>query len=222
MGTCKTCKIAISGRGRQRCEPCAVVRKQETNAAFWDRVAAAKPFGICERCEVPFLARCGRQSLRHLCQPCALEQRRINVLAYDRVRWYARPPRDPLQARAYTQRYKRDHPEWNRVRSAMYKRNHPDKVREQVNRRRAKWHGAPGRVTVSEFWKKCDTLLWTCHYCGCVLDRTTATMDHVVPLSKGGTNFLDNILPACRSCNSKKGARLHYVGKRQKLAGCHL
>jgi len=30
------------------------------------------------------------------------------------------------------------------------------------------------------------------------------TIDHVVPLSKGGTNYIWNLQPLCRSCNSKR------------------
>lgn len=33
------------------------------------------------------------------------------------------------------------------------------------------------------------------------------TIDHIVPLAKGGTNDLENLQLLCRSCNCKKGAR---------------
>ncbi|MDB4875733.1 MAG: hypothetical protein JWM41_2179 [Gemmatimonadetes bacterium] len=30
-------------------------------------------------------------------------------------------------------------------------------------------------------------------------------MDHVIPISRGGSHTRENVVPACRSCNSKKG-----------------
>ena len=44
-----------------------------------------------------------------------------------------------------------------------------------------------------------------CAYCGkefTLFDRETR--DHVIPISKGGDNVKENIVPACQSCNSKK------------------
>jgi len=32
-------------------------------------------------------------------------------------------------------------------------------------------------------------------------------MDHVLPFARGGPNSADNVVPACASCNSKKGDR---------------
>lgn len=46
-----------------------------------------------------------------------------------------------------------------------------------------------------------------CAYCGCELKFEDMQVDHVAPLngwSKQGTDTLDNMLPACRSCNHYK------------------
>ena len=43
-----------------------------------------------------------------------------------------------------------------------------------------------------------------CHYCGRKVGRENLTMDHVVPLSRGGRSAKGNIVPACKECNNKK------------------
>lgn len=45
---------------------------------------------------------------------------------------------------------------------------------------------------------------YRCQECGAV---TNLTVDHKTPISKGGTNELDNLQTLCGSCNSRKGAR---------------
>lgn len=46
---------------------------------------------------------------------------------------------------------------------------------------------------------------WKCCYCDRALGLTTATLEHVVPRSLGGTNALDNLKLACESCNRARG-----------------
>lgn len=43
-----------------------------------------------------------------------------------------------------------------------------------------------------------------CHYCGRNVGRSGLTMDHVVPLIRGGRSTRGNVVPACRDCNSRK------------------
>lgn len=43
-----------------------------------------------------------------------------------------------------------------------------------------------------------------CAYCGCKLEFKELQVNHIKPLRVGGTNELDNYLPACRSCNHYK------------------
>lgn len=56
---------------------------------------------------------------------------------------------------------------------------------------------------------------WICHICNTLIDRTLrgdawmrATLDHVIPLSKGGTHTYDNVAAAHWKCNMDKGDRL--------------
>ena len=43
-----------------------------------------------------------------------------------------------------------------------------------------------------------------CHYCRRKVGRENLTMDHIVPLSRGGKSKKGNIVPSCKDCNSKK------------------
>ena len=43
-----------------------------------------------------------------------------------------------------------------------------------------------------------------CYYCGRKVGRTELTMDHVVPLSRGGRSTKGNLVPACKDCNNRK------------------
>lgn len=43
-----------------------------------------------------------------------------------------------------------------------------------------------------------------CHYCQETFSPDKLTMDHVVPLSRGGRSTKGNIVPCCKECNNKK------------------
>lgn len=55
---------------------------------------------------------------------------------------------------------------------------------------------------------------YTCVYCGC--KQKPLTIDHVLPVSKGGKTDFDNCVACCKSCNNHKGART------PRQAGMHL
>ena len=48
----------------------------------------------------------------------------------------------------------------------------------------------------------------SCLYCGCRLDDKGKVLDHMDPLSKGGAHDASNLAVACRSCNTRKAAKL--------------
>lgn len=54
---------------------------------------------------------------------------------------------------------------------------------------------------------------YKCFYCGKSLEDMTNdksyTIDHKIPITKGGSNDEENLVISCRSCNSRKGTKTH-------------
>jgi 5-methylcytosine-specific restriction endonuclease McrA len=61
------------------------------------------------------------------------------------------------------------------------------------------------RPSKKMLWKRDDG---KCQYCGVKVSIGTATIDHVIPRSRGGKETWKNLVIACSKCNSKKGSSL--------------
>lgn len=55
----------------------------------------------------------------------------------------------------------------------------------------------------SRWWQQ-KTSSGTCWYCGQKVGYHHLTMDHVIPLGRGGRSTKDNLVPCCKACNIKK------------------
>lgn len=55
----------------------------------------------------------------------------------------------------------------------------------------------------SNWWKE-QLALGICHYCGKKFPADELTMDHIVPVARGGKSVKGNIVPCCKECNSAK------------------
>jgi 5-methylcytosine-specific restriction endonuclease McrA len=55
----------------------------------------------------------------------------------------------------------------------------------------------------SAWWKR-KRSTGVCHYCGNTFPPTELTMDHVIPIVRGGRSVKENLVPCCKDCNSKK------------------
>lgn len=55
----------------------------------------------------------------------------------------------------------------------------------------------------TSWWRK-KIASGVCHYCGKKHKPEELTMDHVIPLSRGGISERMNIVPACKECNNRK------------------
>ena len=43
-----------------------------------------------------------------------------------------------------------------------------------------------------------------CHYCGKGFPPADLTMDHIIPITRGGKSVRNNLVPCCKECNSRK------------------
>lgn len=98
----------------------------------------------------------------------------------------------------------RSDPQVSKDRVARWRRDNPEKRRLYDRLREQRKRFAEGCVTDREWQLILQAANHKCLRCG---STGSLTMDHVVPLSKGGLHKAENIQPLCRSCNAKKGVQ---------------
>lgn len=165
---------------RSECKEChkANVRKWQVANAEYRRKYATEWAGD-RRANDPEWRERARESNRRSYVNC-VERRREESKAY----YYAN------KDQSYTNKM-----EWMR--------SHPERVSEYSRRRRARKMGAENIGVSTAEWDSIVARYGNqCAYCG--KSDVKLTMDHVVPLSKGGAHVPMNLVPACRSCNSRK------------------
>lgn len=89
--------------------------------------------------------------------------------------------------------------------TARWRRDNPDRLSEYQRRRRARKLGSNPDLTLDQWIEVLEEFGHRCAYCGVEGDLE---QDHVWPISRGGRHTKDNMAPACRSCNARKGAKL--------------
>jgi 5-methylcytosine-specific restriction endonuclease McrA len=114
---------------------------------------------------------------------------------------------NPDKLRVYKSRHRRSHLEEVRAQQRRWTRSNPEKVQASRHRRRSRERGNGGSFTARE-WEQLKARYGNvCLRCGRGEPEVQLTPDHVVALAAGGSNYIDNIQPLCRSCNSSKGAK---------------
>ncbi len=88
-----------------------------------------------------------------------------------------------------------------------YRQEHPEISSVHFANRQARLRQNGGSFTSKEWRRLLAGYDFTCLCCGKREPEIKLTADHVVPLAKGGTNFIDNIQPLCLSCNTSKGVK---------------
>ena len=75
----------------------------------------------------------------------------------------------------------------------------PEASEAEIAREKAKAR----ELRKSQWWKRRRSA-GVCHYCGSQFPARELTMDHVVPLIRGGKTVKSNVVPCCGQCNAKK------------------
>ncbi|MBP5543139.1 MAG: HNH endonuclease [Kiritimatiellae bacterium] len=66
---------------------------------------------------------------------------------------------------------------------------------------------AARELRASQWWKN-QIAAGKCHYCGGMFKPSELTMDHVIPVARGGKSDRHNVVPCCKACNNAKKARM--------------
>ena len=76
---------------------------------------------------------------------------------------------------------------------------------EQIRRERQK-----ARQLRESLWWKRKRAAGICRHCGKKFSAKELTMDHLVPIVRGGKSIKGNLVPSCKSCNSERKYRLPF------------
>jgi len=87
----------------------------------------------------------------------------------------------------------------------LYFLKNPDKIKIYAQRYRNRLLNASGNYTRQEWIDLCSKCGNRCICCGL---EVKLTVDHIIPLSRGGSNCIDNIQPLCKNCNSSKNNKI--------------
>ncbi len=123
----------------------------------------------------------------------------------ERTRLYYKKNQE--ERKNYSRKYYQAHLEEYTSYNKEYRQKELEYFREHARYRRALEVGARGNYTKVQWEARINFFGRRCFNCGCNWDTLVPndqTVEHMIPLSRGGSNWPSNLRPACRSCNSKK------------------
>lgn len=118
-----------------------------------------------------------------------------------REEWHAANPECRKQSGA-SYRATRRHEA--RARTIEWRKQNPERANEQSRIKRARKANAEGSHTLKEWRALVRRYEGYCLCCKKHFGFDRLTLDHVVPLAKGGSDYIANAQPLCQSCNAAK------------------
>jgi len=127
--------------------------------------------------------------------------RRWKLANPEKVREMGRADRKAGKRLLSDRAWRKANPEKVRLYGQIWNQRNREQRRTLGANHRARSLGAAGSHTAAEWTEKVALLGGVCFYCG---ETGPLAREHKVPLSRGGSHDISNIVPACRSCNSRK------------------
>jgi len=168
-----------------------------------------------------------KDGLVNQCKPCRNKKNReyhsrpdVRQRGLAQMKTYADEHKE--EKRAYDQVYIQAHYEKKRLQGQLYYQTHKEQMRanQQVysntptarlnaqvshRNRRAREKDAQGRYTSEQIKDQYKRQKGKCYYCSHKVKLGEYHIEHIIPLARGGTNAIDNIVLACPRCNLSKG-----------------
>lgn len=202
-----------------------------------DPTAEFPPNKTCSKCRNDFPRtpehfhrdRHNKDGLCARCKICAREDKRLSDLAYrdKRVEYHRRyyidhseklkqsnrlwHTNNRQEANQRSRQWYSANPDKARENKRRWIRDNPEKHREvrraKEQRRRARKHNAEGTHTAADIQAQYERQNGRCYYCGLKVGKKYH-VDHVTPLSRGGSDGPENLVVTCGGCNLRKNDKL--------------
>lgn len=119
-------------------------------------------------------------------------------------RWYKNHQE---QARKKVQDYRAKNPQKIYEYQKLWRTRNPEKTIASNQNYRAIKKQVGGKISSHQWRELKEKYGFTCLCCGRKEPEIKLTLDHVIPLTMGGVNTIENAQPLCKSCNSRKHTR---------------
>jgi 5-methylcytosine-specific restriction endonuclease McrA len=188
---CSKCGVPFDrNTKRGQCKDCRTAYERARLGAT--KRGTPKGTRFCRVCKVS-----DQLANRRICQECNLDRKRTVAKA-----WREANPEE--HKRRVLAEFKRN-PVAQRARYRKWAKAHPEVLARKSHDRRALKLSAAGSYTDAEWKSIVRKQKGRCALCHI---KCKLTVDHVIPLKRGGTNFAFNLQGLCMICNVKKNARI--------------
>lgn len=168
---------------------------------------------VCTKCKIEkelsefHKRKSSKDGLRSWCKECRRQYNKENKEAIaEHKKQYCEKNKEAI-AEKKKQYYEANKEVIAEKKKQYHKKNPHVALNGQIKRRKRIGNE---EITKEEWFEVMNKYEWKCLYCGCDLTKYNRSMDHIIPISKGGRNIKENIAPACKHCNSsKKDKYLH-------------